>query len=521
MSNGDHVRKSHIHRIYQNDDITSPIWVDVERLDEFWTTQGTGYAWQEKHWVFDWASFNPDTAKKKTISDPNDKSSTIDVPVRDKVTLETGSGYNWQAYIHNFVNTADSVRSVNARKVYHYAVPDGVLDENKQPPRNPDDYLNSLGDRDNSQYVRTEVIVSYRTTEGSGFRWQEKNWKPSSDGDPLLKDPLKDGEPTDDGVPGIDDENGDGDVDPPWRLDPLQNIVNVSWLRPLWFAWANTYGTHYSTRYELNCFCDPTVSFPDIPPEDFPPGFGYTLFTGASEVDTELGLVYRSEDGFKWERIDLSGVFNNGIGRIDNFNGYLIAQGSMARVEGVNNTAICNITNTDPNHPPPVQPPPPFEGPCDGGGTFVNFGVAAMESQDQGRTWQLIDSSFDYGNVGVHYDKDQDPRTITVSFGGPGIDLVVYNITIPWKVGEIRQPEPFPFRGLNGGVGNTVTVVKSTLSVTDPGSTAGVKGFNSTIETSTDGGKTFKTTLSLSDTLIVGPDYMRPSPEALKVGAKT
>jgi hypothetical protein len=150
--------------------------------------------------------------------------------VRDSVIFETGSGYHWRTINHNFDNTADNTsRTVNARKVYHYAVPDSSLDENKQPPRNSDDYLNSLGDRDNSQYVRTEVLVSYRTTEGIGFHWQEKNWQPSSDSDPLLRDPLKEDEPTNDGPAGTDDANGDGGIDPPWRLDPLQNIVNVSW----------------------------------------------------------------------------------------------------------------------------------------------------------------------------------------------------------------------------------------------------------------------------------------------------
>jgi hypothetical protein len=234
MSNGDHVRKSHIHRIYQDDDQNSDTWIDIERIDEIWTTEKQNFPWIEKHWIFDWDSFDPDvtdgSVTKKEVHDPNAKTSTIKVPVRNQVLVETGKGFKWRQFRHIFVNTPENnTRTVHARKVLHYDVPDASLDDNKQPFRNPDDYLGSLGSVDKDQYVRAEVLDSYLTEEATGAAWQSKKWAVNSDDDSLLKDPLKDDGGGAGGVPGIDDDNGAGDMDPPWRLDPLQNIVNVNW----------------------------------------------------------------------------------------------------------------------------------------------------------------------------------------------------------------------------------------------------------------------------------------------------
>jgi hypothetical protein len=553
-------RKAHVKRIYQvvEDDgnggwrgstgngdggstrINHDVWVDVLRIDNLYVlyrglpygTAGMGvthkFKWDDDPNNFNFngdlqqENANPNRKTSKTkVKNPDDTSQFINLWTIDRARIVQtgglqpgdGGGGSGQTVNWNFNNTPFTESKHANRTTSFVTIMNNDLGGNDGPDMTQglmdweSIYLPALqnGKVDNSQKLDVEMVDNFSLNFGVSAI--------DSSAGQGIKVILGNNKQI---------ENlffrSDPNVDlPPLRLDPLQIIVNVSWLRCVWFAWANSYGTHFSTSYELNCFCDPTQAFPDIPPEDFPPGFGYFDITGASEIDTELGSVYRSEDGLKWERIDLSSVFNNGITRIDNFNGYLIAQGSMATVEDVANIITCSITYTDPNNPPPSQPPPPFVGPCDGGGTFVNFGVAAMKSQDQGKTWTLIDSSFDHSGVAVTYDKDIDPTKITVTFfGGDGSDPIDHEITTPWKIGEIRKPEPFPFRGPNGGVGNTHTVVRSTLSSADPGA-GGVLGFISTIETSTDGGKTFKTTLSLSDTVIVGPTYMRPSGEALKV----
>jgi hypothetical protein len=234
MSNGDGktTRKAHIVRIYKDDDSESGTWIDIERLDELLYEEGSGFPWQQKRWQFDWLNFNPNESPHKEIKDPKNKDSTIKIPVRDRVRVMLGHERlvdgryltRWQEYIHTFVNDeTNRKRKTQPRRIYHYDIPDSALDGDKQPPRAPDNYLGVIdpATRDKAKHVDVEVLETYLTVEGR--QWQEKRWLLAKE-DPLLQDEFQPGAGGD-----AASDVGDSGIDPPYRLDPLQNIVNISW----------------------------------------------------------------------------------------------------------------------------------------------------------------------------------------------------------------------------------------------------------------------------------------------------
>lgn len=252
MSNGEVTRKSHIKRIYKDDDPkTNPdMWVDIERLDELRFVAKTKYPWREKRWKFDWDNFDPDgenVTKKKIKQHPDDSDDdAIEVPVRDMVVVTEGREQQYQGHKHFFINDDSCVtRETHSRRVYKHDILDDFLDDDKNPPRDPVDYVNALEKRDESVYVDVEILDKYWTNEretrdahgnlraGNSGIWQEKKWLLDSNVDPLLRDPLtqsdEDAGPVQDDFFQIFNPDAGPQVDPPWRLDPLQNIVNVSW----------------------------------------------------------------------------------------------------------------------------------------------------------------------------------------------------------------------------------------------------------------------------------------------------
>ena len=235
-------RKTHIKRIYKNDDPDTGLWIDIEQIDELTYTSGVGFAQQEKVWKFDWSSFDPDGdgVSKKKIQAPNNNSdpddpdaAVIEVPIREKLVVTQGAKEQYQQYNHFFANNNTNIsRETHSRRVYHYDVPDDQLDENKNPPRDPQDYLNALGAKDNSQYLEVEILDKFWTNEKESRNshgrlkpstWQEKRWLVATASDALLHD--RDGDTSKDFAT---NNPADGVIDPPWRLDPLQNIVNIN-----------------------------------------------------------------------------------------------------------------------------------------------------------------------------------------------------------------------------------------------------------------------------------------------------
>lgn len=236
MSNGDDggktLRKAHVYRVYKDEDRDSDTWVDVERIDEIIYEKGQKFPGQLTRWQFDWQGFDPHGGPFKTLKNPDDKDSTLDVPIRNEIKVLEGQRRDvngsyvtkYQEYRHIFNNSSDNTkRHTTPRRIYHYDISDDKLDDNKQPPSDPDDYVSVLKDRDKTQHVDVEVLVSYTTNEGSGRQWWEKRWL-QADTDPFLDKNFQPGQGGD-----AASDVGDSGIDPPYRLDPLQNIINVKW----------------------------------------------------------------------------------------------------------------------------------------------------------------------------------------------------------------------------------------------------------------------------------------------------
>lgn len=237
MSNGKE-KVTHIKRIFQDNDKDSDTWVDVERIVELWVETGQGADWQELHYKFNWDDESwRDKKTKKKIRDPNDSDNFIEVPIRSELTVEV-SGARYQKSIHSFGNgSSNKTRRTHSRKIYHYDIDEKYLRDG-QPPSNPDEYKKLRRNKDESQHVEVEILDDYiaagrkgRDIHGrSGFtglhgrstpgHWQERIWH--FEGSSLLEDDQG-------ALTHIKNPEAGPKIDPPWRLDPLQNIVNVNW----------------------------------------------------------------------------------------------------------------------------------------------------------------------------------------------------------------------------------------------------------------------------------------------------
>jgi hypothetical protein len=239
MSNGDTGRKAHIKRIYKTSD--TDVWVDVERIDELDVLIDGGR--QRVHYKFDWTDI--ETKDKKTLTDPHDQDNQIDVPIRASVRLEGPRGVR----THYFRNdSSNQSRKTHSRRVYHHEIKNEYLDGN-EPPRDPAEYKQSLGAQDKDEFIDVELLDWYwlegdmnRDVHGhaarvfrggdagsSSVRGQNQQWLGTVN-DELLQDPMVEndeagGDPAFDPITNPERQQ----IDPPWRLDPLQNIVNVSW----------------------------------------------------------------------------------------------------------------------------------------------------------------------------------------------------------------------------------------------------------------------------------------------------
>jgi hypothetical protein len=210
-------RVAHVVRIYQDNDVTSDVWADVERIDKLPIETGKGFKYRKLIYSYDWsehfefddptAPLDPDFVEYKKVrppdSDPNDDSTVIKIPIRKKSRMESGKGFDYQETVYTHENGADGEagdeRKVHTRRVYHYDLSDGAVDEKGQPPRDPKDYLDAVqaSSKDESQYVDVELLESFRTKSGKGYTYQETVWTLNSssdptdpEADPLLVDPL-------------------------------------------------------------------------------------------------------------------------------------------------------------------------------------------------------------------------------------------------------------------------------------------------------------------------------------------
>jgi hypothetical protein len=336
MSNGNRgdgssgARVVHVQRIFQDRDPQSHTWVDVERIDELHLiVAGT----QRMHYVFNWDVLESEgyAGPKKTIIDPNDKNSKIDIPIREVVHVVGPKG----KVAHQFLNDANNLsRETHSRRIYHHAIKPSYLSDGK-PPRNPRDYLNSLGNQDKDQFVDVEILDAYITTgfdkddvhghsqiladgvpKDSKARTQRKVWQGITD-DPFMNEPLLESDEKG-GVPGfifLRNPAAGPTIDPPWRLDPLQNIVNVQWAvadifvvkgdnSDIWVSsdkkiknwdWTGTPQDTFAGNYS-----NAPISYAEIGEEGNKQGIFVMPNKKQNENSDEGGIILYSENGRDW-----------------------------------------------------------------------------------------------------------------------------------------------------------------------------------------------------------------------------
>jgi hypothetical protein len=153
-------------------------------------------------------------------------------------------------YNHYFLNDeTNASRETHSRRIYHHEIKKNYL-VNGGPPRDSETYHESLGEQDPDQFIDVEVLDAYWTNGDDAndlyqrhqglqngmakgpktVRGQRHQWVGTTN-DPLLKDPLVIGDVAG-GDPGFILQNNPQagpTIDPPIRLDPLQNIVNIHW----------------------------------------------------------------------------------------------------------------------------------------------------------------------------------------------------------------------------------------------------------------------------------------------------
>lgn len=198
----------------------------------------------------------------KRIFNPDDDTQYIDIPIVDVLNLQTGQGKDFQRRFITFINNANADRVVEVKTVTHKA-----LDRNGNTP--PEE----VGDTDDSeQKVEYEFIKEFHTKKGSGVDFQRNfialnadkeerdDWRKThrvritgkDDNDDCWIDiqrtdrfALKHGQGADffqeiydivwndttfDATEGVTtNSTPKTGFDPPYRLDPIQDIVNVKW----------------------------------------------------------------------------------------------------------------------------------------------------------------------------------------------------------------------------------------------------------------------------------------------------
>jgi len=247
MTNAPETRKTHVIRILgtnKNGDVLRDIWADVERMDEETSvTQGEVSSYQgvvtRLRWMDDPDDddFDPDgnpSRKMRIVKvcspdepDQSDPEEWIPIPVIEKMRLVSGD----QGIVHNFVNdAATSARIVEARRILHY---DTNIDDKAQaafdadPTRkvfvvSGDQYTRKEDTKVAGQYLEHEIIT-HTKSRASGVT------KTGQGDDQGRQTKLLNQYLIDESEPAKLEAVGDNGFNPPWRLDPYQNIVNVQW----------------------------------------------------------------------------------------------------------------------------------------------------------------------------------------------------------------------------------------------------------------------------------------------------
>lgn len=256
MTNAPETRKTHVIRILgtnRDGEVLQDIWVDVERIDETASVShgdaATDASYQKVKRKFRWMDdpnaddYNPEgNPSRETeivkVCDPesedvDDPEEYVEIPVIKKVRM-VASDNNYQKVAEKLINDElQASREVEVRKIPHY---DTSIDDAAQAAFDADptlkvyvvpggEYTKDLDTKDEDQYVEHEIVTKIRQRSNSSKR-------PSGGSDQLRRIKIKnqylidESEEPDGKVVGVQG------VNPPYRLDPYQNIVNVNWSSP-------------------------------------------------------------------------------------------------------------------------------------------------------------------------------------------------------------------------------------------------------------------------------------------------
>jgi hypothetical protein len=247
-------RKTHISRIFgtnKKGERLDDIYADVERIDsaesamqvpprDQWQAVKRKLLWCDDP---DQDNYDPkgNPSRKtevlkvcdpETTSDVNDPDEWIPWRVIKQVkAVASGTRDQGQASVDNFLNKVINEelrtgRKVKVRRVVHY---DTNIDEAAQKALDADPerkeyvvssefYTKDLASKDKDQYVEYEIVETVQHSgNSSGVNGQARQTK-------LLNDYLI--EESEEATQKI---VGEGDINPPYRGDPFQNIVNINW----------------------------------------------------------------------------------------------------------------------------------------------------------------------------------------------------------------------------------------------------------------------------------------------------
>ncbi len=255
MTNAPESRKTHVIRIFgtnRNDELLDHIWADVERMNVVKSGLGgeDGVQWQGHQRKLKWCDdpnaddYEPDgnPARKEElvkICDPSVDGQNFDdpdewIPIRKITVMKmAGSQNNYEGIQEKFNNTVENEsRVVEARRILHY---DTNIDDDAQAAADGgqkvyvvtgDQYQRDDGTKDDQQYVEHEIIT-YVKQGGNNV----KEYRP---GDQNRQVKLLNQYLIDESDPAQMTEVGTTGIDPPYRLDPYQNIVNIQFVQKVY-----------------------------------------------------------------------------------------------------------------------------------------------------------------------------------------------------------------------------------------------------------------------------------------------
>ncbi|MHC6150539.1 hypothetical protein ACVSQB_01960 [Bradyrhizobium elkanii] len=222
----DDERKTHIFRVIGKTlDETGEVvdepsaYIDIERSEYFKLVEGSGPDWKQTNvrlkWYLDDAGKVPNPSRETTMrkiippdeENPDKPSVWFEVDTIDRIKIQDAD----QVIYHSFDNSAENMgRKVAVRRIVNYETTvDDDYPEGGVIPK--EDYQKKAATKDKEQYLDFEFV------QKRAFRDADQVYAISYKNQPLI-----------DAAEMPDRSYSPGQINPPWRLDPLQNIVNVN-----------------------------------------------------------------------------------------------------------------------------------------------------------------------------------------------------------------------------------------------------------------------------------------------------